>query len=292
MNNLSLSIVTLIHYGVVVRDTLEYAMYGRKPDAKGFKYKQNAIKVEIEQPTILKQFIEKNEEAGKKITELINNVYDTVYSPESTICRLANDELRVDESQHLAIYDCVLPLHEEIKRVINAHAGFARSKQMLEDDLVKLIAADERMYRAVAFRCLYSDLEKLFVEFNKARHEAKGEVTPQSNFIQDEILKVCNHIKFIIANQNAKDCEYWDVVDYVNKTIEQTSGRRNLPLGKTFKDTFEEGNRLINAFLGKCESRFREVYDPAIKAVVTASKENNGQIKVEVKKDDNNEGTN
>lgn len=285
MNNLSLSIVTLIHYNVAVRDTLEYAMYGRKFDPKAYEYKRNAIKVELEQATALKNFLDRNEEAKKKITELVNNLNEAIYSNDSTICHLSGEELRVDESQHIAIYDVVLPLHEEIKKIINAHMGFARSKNLLENDLIKLVVADERMYRAICFRCLYSDLNKLFVEFNKARHEAKGEVTPQSNFIQDEILKICKHIEYVIANQNATDCEYWDVVDFVNKTIQQTSGRRELPMGKTFNDTFEEGNRLINAFLGKCEARFRELYDAAIKELSTKAKENQGEIKINVQEE-------
>jgi len=282
MNNLSLSILTLLHYNVLVRDTLEYTLRRDNYTIEAFDYKKRGIMVEIEQPTALKQFIEKNEEMGKKVTDEIKDLYAAVYADDSTICKKANNEMRVDQGQHIAVFDVVFPLHEDVKKIIDAHLGFAKRSNMLEEELMKLVTADERMYRAVAFLCLFRDLESLFVEYNKARNEAKGEITPQSNFVQGELVKVVNHIKFIKDNQSATDNEYWDMVDYVMKTVDQTSGRRQLPTGKNFRQVFEEGNKLITGFLAKAETEWKSLYDPAIAELLKKSKEANGQIKVDV----------
>lgn len=282
MNNLSLSILTLLHYNVIVRDTLEYALNRPTYTVEAFQYKKRGLMVEIEQPTALKQFIDKNPEIGKKVTEEINSLYAAVYSDDSTICRIAGNELRVDQGQHLTIYENVIPLHEDIKKIIDAHLGFARRNNLLEEQLVKLVKADERMYRAVVFMCLYGDLERLFIEYNKARNEAKGEITPQSNFVQGELLKIVKHIQFIRDNQTATESDYWNVVDYVMRTVEQTSGRRDRPEGKSFKDIFEEGNKIIREFLSKAEKTWKDLYEPAINELMSKSKANNGQIKVNV----------
>lgn len=282
MNNLSLSILTLLHYNVIVRDTLEYALNRNNYTVDAFQYKKRGILVEIEQPTALKQFIEKNAEIGKKVTEEVNALYASVYSDDSTICRIAGKELRVDQGQHLAIYEGVIPLHEDIKKIIDAHVGFARRNNLLEEQLVKLVKADERMYRAVIFMCLYGDLERLFIEYNKARNEAKGEITPQSNFVQGELLKVVKHIQFVKDNQTATELDYWNMVDYITRTIEQTSGRRDRPEGKSFKDIFAEGHKIIKEFLANAEKTWKESYEPAINELMLKSKANNGQIKVEV----------
>lgn len=283
MNNLSLSVLTLIHYNVIIRDTLEYALNRQSYALEAYNYKKKGVMVEIEQPTALKQFLDKNEKIGKKITDEVKALYAEVYADDSTICKVATNELRVDHGQHMSIYDNVFPLREDINNVIAAHIGFARKNNLFEDSLMKLIVADERMYRAVAYTCLYGDLERLFVEYNKARNEAKGELTPQSNFIQGELLKVVNHIKFMRDNQKATDEETWTVADYVLKTVEQTSGRRMLPKDKKFKDVFDEGRKLISEFLAKAEKEWKELYEPAIKELLEKSKANNGQIKVEVK---------
>lgn len=284
MNNLSLSIVTLLHYNVIVRDTLEYALNRQTYAVQAFNYKKKGLMVEIEQPTALKQFIDKNQEIGKKVTDEINALYAAVYNDDSTICKVAGEELRVDQSQHMAIYDTVLPLHEDVKRIVDAHLGFARKNNLLEDDLMKLVTADERMYRGVAFLCLFRDLEALFVEYNKARNEAKGAITPQSNFVQGELLKIVKHIQFVKEHQSATDTEYWDVVDYVIRTVDQTSGKRALPQGKTFKDIFEEGRKLISGYLAKAEESWKKLYEPAVKELIDKSKANNGQIKVDTTK--------
>lgn len=282
MNNLSLTIVTLIHYNVIVRDTLEYAIEKDVYSKEAYEMKKKGVLIELEKPTALKQFLDQNKELGKKIEEEVKGLYAAVYADDSTICRLANNELRVDASQHLAIYDNVFDLHENVRKVIDGHIGFARSKNMFEDELFKLIVADERMYRAIAFHCLYRDLEKLFVEYNKARNEAKGEITPQSNFVQGELQRVVKHIQYIKEHQAATDNEYWDVVDYVIKTVDWTSGKRQLPAGKNFQQCFEEGRKLITAFLTKTENAWKPLYESAINQLIAESKKNNGQIGVKI----------
>ncbi|MCQ2792448.1 MAG: hypothetical protein MJ208_02880 [Bacilli bacterium] len=289
MNNLSLSILTLLHYNVIVRDTLEYALNHPNYDIKPYQYKKKGVMIEIEQPTALKQFIDKNAEIGKKVTEEIKALYAAIYADDSTICHVSGTELRVDHGQHIAIYDVVFPLHEDVKKIVDAHLGFARKNNLLEDQLMRLVAADERMYRAVAFTCLYRDLERLFVEYNKARNEAKGEITPQSNFIQGELLKIVNHIKFMRDNQSATDEEYWNMVDYVIKTVDQTSGRRALPKDKKFKDIFDEGRKIIGNFLMQAEKNWKELYEPAIKELLEKAKNSNNQIKVDVANQANKE---
>jgi len=283
MNNLSLSILTLLHYNVIVRDTLEYALDRGNYTVEAYEYKKRGILIEIEQPTALKQFIDKNAEIGKKVKEEIDSLYASVYSDDSTILKKADKELRVDKGQHIAIYDNVFPLHEDVKRIIDAHLGFARKNNMLDDQLMKLVIADEKMYRTVAFLCLYRDLQALFVEYNKARNEAKGEITPQSNFVQGEINKVVNHIKFMKDNLSITEAKYWDLVDYITRTVEQTSGRRQLPTGKGFKDIFDEGLKLVSQELNEAENEWKKLYEPAIKELLDSAKSNNGEIKVSVK---------
>jgi len=282
MNNMSLTIVTLIHYNVIVRDTLEYALIKNQYEPKVFETKKKAVLIELEQPTALKQFVDANREIGKQIEDEVKALYATVYADDNTICKLANNELRVDSSQHLAIYDAVFPLHENIKRAIDGHIGFARSKSMLEDELIKLVVAEERMYRAIAFHCLYLDLEKLFIEYNKARSEAKGEITPQSNFVQGELTRVCKHIVYMRDHMAANDNEIWDVADYCVKSIDWTSGRRQLPAGKKFQECFAEGKKMTAEFLRKTEEAFKPLYQSAIKQVLEVSGKNQGKIGVEI----------
>ena len=91
------------------------------------------------------------------------------------------------------------------------------------------------------------------------------------------------HIQFVKDHQSATDEEYWKVVDYVTKTVDQTSGRRALGVGQNFKSIFEDGRKLITEYLAKVEAEWKKLYEPAIKELLEKSKAANGQIKVDVK---------
>ena len=53
---------------------------------------------------------------------------------------------------------------EKIAKKISGKAELEKQQKQLEEQLTKLVAADERFYRAIAYNCLLNDLEKLFVE--------------------------------------------------------------------------------------------------------------------------------
>ena len=66
-----------------------------------------------------------------------------------------------------------------------------------EDKIVKLLEADERFYRAVALMTLITEIKKQFEEFNKVMRDSKGEKTPQSNFIEQDLNKLTSLIGLV-----------------------------------------------------------------------------------------------
>lgn len=276
MNNLSLTIVTMLHYNVCVRDTLEYTIKRPTYSMEAYNHKKEAIKAEFERDTPLKKFLDGNPEPAPKIMELVNNLYDTVYGEDSTIVRVAGNELRVDEAQHIAIYEATLPLHEEIFRIIDAHVNFANQNKQLEQEITQLVAADERFYRAIAYNCLLSDLERLFLEYNKARSEAKGAITPQSNFIQGDLTKISQLFTNVRAAQRAVQEDVWEVSDEIARLFDMTGGRRVLPQGKNFQNLFQDAKKHAQELVNKCEAEWRKLYQPAIQELIEKSKGNQG----------------
>lgn len=280
MNNMSLSMVSLIHYNNIIRDTLQYTLNHQTYDVKAFELRKKVLMEGLKEGTMLKAFIEQNKEAGKKIEDRINALYALVYADDSTICRVANNELRVDQGQHIAILEAVIPLHEDIARVIGAYLNLARKQNLYEDELVKLLAADERMYRSVAYMSLYHELERLFVEYNKARNEAKGQITPQSNFIQGELSKVYNLISFTYNTQHATDLETWKVGDFLLALVQQITARRELPAGRKFQDMFSEGRALVDERVKQTTPESQTLMKAAIDELNAAMKANNGKLEI------------
>ena len=118
MNQNTETVVTLVHYNVAVRDTLEYCLQKQTYDVKLFESKKNTILQEIKQNTPLKAILDHSGDNGKKMEEMIESLYNDVYGEKSTILKISGDKLVVDHAQHLAIFEKVLPIHDNITSMI------------------------------------------------------------------------------------------------------------------------------------------------------------------------------
>lgn len=268
MNQISEVVTTLEHYNVAVRDTLEYCIRKDTYDLNLFNEKKRSILIEVDQHTPLKDIIDHSGENGQKLEASIREFYAEVYGDDSTILKAADDGLRVDHNQHLAIYKHVLPIHENVNNMIMGVLANGHQNNLDVADVEKLHDADEAMYRGVAYMALVNDLCKLFNEYNQARNEAKGEETPASKFIGNDISAVIQNINFVRQNAKLTNAVYKNMEDKIVGLIENMTGRRDLPVGKRFPDVMRETIETINLYVRDTEAAFRAIYAPTIQALI------------------------
>ncbi len=277
MNQISEVVTTLEHYNVAVRDTLEYCIRKDAYDTKLFEEKKRSILVEVDQHTPLKDIIDHSGENGEKLEKSIRDFYAEVYGDDSTILKAADDGLRVDHNQHLAIYKHVLPIHENVNNMILGVLQNGHQNNLDVADVEKLHDADEAMYRGVAYMALVNDLCRLFNEYNQARNEAKGEETPASKFIGNDISAIIQNINFVRGNAKITSAVYKNMEDKIVCLMENMTGRRDLPVGKKFPDVMRETIETINLYVRDTEAAFRAVYVPTINALIQQVKEDDAK---------------
>lgn len=268
MNNYTAAIASFIRYDVVLFNTLEYATKKESYDVQAYKARQEIISKEIELNTPLKNCLDNSGEAGKNLLEKIKELIRLVYSSESTIVKLGPDEkeLRVDSSQALTVYEAVLPIHEELRKIVEAHVAAAKKNEAYDESSYdNVIIKEEYFYRTLVYMLMLDTFDHFFAEYNKARNEAKGAITPQSNFIQNDINKIVNLFQFVRANASARNAEYYSVVDPLFALIEMTGGRRDLPEGKNFGQIFVEVKTKTREVTHKFEMEWKPVYDEFLK---------------------------
>lgn len=278
MNQISEVIATLEHYKVAVRDTLEYTLIRDNYDINSFNEKKRSILIELEQPTPLKSIIDNSGENGQKLEKLIRDFYDQVYGEHSTILKAADDGLRVDHAQHIAIFKGVLPIHENVEAMVKGIIADANKNGVDVKAAEAVDKAEERLYRAVAYLSLTNQLIKLFGDYNQARREAKGEESAASKFIGNDINQVIGLLNTVRANSNMTDERYMGVQDKVFTLVEYMTGRRDLPMGKGFGEAIRETQDAINGLVREVEPAFREVYIPFINELVESAKKNGNKI--------------
>jgi hypothetical protein len=278
MNQISEVVATLIHYKVVVRDTLEYTLKKDSYDSNLFKEKKRSILIEVDQPTPLKSIIDHSGDNGAKLEKLIREFYDSVYGDSSTILKLADDGLRVDHAQHIQIFNQVIPIHENIEAMIQGVVADGRKNGLDVADVARVDLAEERFYRGVAFMTLVAELAKLFGDYNEARREAKGEETPSSRFIGNDISAVVNDLSAVRNANHFTDLAYKNMEDKTFALVEMMTGRRDLPSGKAFPEIIKEAQDTIAEFVKVNEPVFRDAYVPLINALIAQAKVEGNKI--------------
>ena len=280
MNNYTGAIASFIRFNVVLFNTLEYVMKKDNYDLNAFNARKEIISTEISKNTPLKSCLDNSGEAGTKLLEKIKDLLDTIYGDDSTIVRKSADgkELRVDAAQHIAVFEAVLPIHEEVRSIISAHLAQANKQNMMDEPtFIDVINKEELFYHGLANMLLIDELDHLFAEYNKARNEAKGAITPQSNFISNDINRVVALMNMLRQRSPIKSNDYYELIDPEFALIEMTSGRRDLPEGKNFGDVFTSVKKIAREKTIKWENEWKPAYDAFIRHFAEEAEKMNNQ---------------
>ena len=280
MNNYTGAIASFIRFNVVLFNTLEYVMKKDNYDLNAFNARKEIISTEISKNTPLKSCLDNSGEAGTKLLEKIKDLLDTIYGDDSTIVRKSADgkELRVDAAQHIAVFEAVLPIHEEVRSIISAHLVQANKQNMMDEPtFIDVINKEELFYHGLANMLLIDELDHLFAEYNKARNEAKGAITPQSNFISNDINRVVSLMNMLRQRSPIKSNDYYELIDPEFALIEMTSGRRDLPEGKNFGDVFTSVKKIAREKTIKWENEWKPAYDAFIRHFAEGAEKMNNQ---------------
>ena len=264
MNNYTAAIASFIRFDVVVFNTLEYAMKKDKYEVEAYKARKDIIKTEITENTPLKNCCENSGEAGKNLIAKINELLTEIYSDDSIIVKLSQDgaELRVDYSQAIKVFELVMPIHEELRKIIQAHVVAAQKDEKYDEpSFPEVLAKEEFFYRGLVNMLMLEELDHQFAEYNKARQEAKGGITAQSNFIQNDINRLVKLFHFSREQSPIRSSEYYEVIDPLFALIEMTGGRRDLPQGKNFGDMFIAVKKVTREKTTKWETEWKPVYE-------------------------------
>ncbi len=279
MNQITQVLTTLLHYKVVVRDTLEYALVKESYDINLYNEKKRSILVELDENTPLRSILNNSGDNGKQLEKTIRDWYDEVYGNDSTIIKVANDGIRVDHAQHQAIFKGVVPIHENIEAMIQGIIKDAKSKGLDVAAAEKADLDEEKLYRGVCYLTMGNEMIKLFNDYNQARREAQGAETPASRFIGNDLGTTFNLV-MQVKNNNTRitDSAYMKVADAVVALIENMTGRRDLPEGKNFGQVMNETQQIIGGYVQAVEPEFRATYLPLINELVEIAKNGGNKI--------------
>ena len=286
MNKFNQYVFDLYHYLLNLRDTMEYTI---KREHKKAMYDQRKTVLTnglSSSGSAFGNFIETNGENGEKLKAKIQEFLDDVYSDTSTVLMVSGDSVRVDDGQHVKIFDYVVNLGETLRDVLYGYIGLGRRNKDLDPAIEALVDADERLYRTVITMLILNDFKNSFFEFQKVMNESKGQPTPQSNFIvQNEIVKYATFIRFSRQHCRCTDNATLDLLDEVIELIEMTEGRRDRRDNLPFTHFFDQCTQKLHEQVAKLEPIWQNAFKNAL---AEAQKVDNSAAAQEAPVDTNN----
>lgn len=229
MNQTTRFVMDIYQVSVIIRDTLEYLIQ-RKDGYRADIYKQRRTIIEtaLSEKHALSRFLTENKENGEKIRNNIKDFYDLVYGDEARAVFLENDKVIVDSGYATQLLDYIVGLHETFFDICNGFVKFAKDNNSYEEELSVLLAKENAYYRCVAGMVITDQIHRLFVEFNKSMHESKGQQTPQSNFIANDLKRNIGFFKFVEEHANYDDAFYKLAVDKTKFVVDCMGGAQKI----------------------------------------------------------------
>ena len=274
-------ILSLLDFSTIIRDTIEYGLDKTTYSLEFYEKRKKAVTEQLEGNSQINQFLANNKEKGEELKKKLEELKDMIYSENSTICQVGDNELRVDKNQAVTVFDLVLPVEDELLNIVYLHLVESSKHQEVNKELDELYRADEKMYRVLVWFALVPEVRKQFHEFNKLMNESKGKPTPQSNFITQDISKLHN---YLVRNKEAAKVntrDFTDVQDRIMDLLDILRGKKVLREGHTIQNDFNETLQLINAYLQGAEKQFNEKAQKAYSDFFAQLKEEQEKAKKE-----------
>ena len=275
MNQTTRYVMDIYQVSVIIRDTLEYLV----PKKEGYRadvYKQRKqiMETALNERHALSRFLSENKEAGEKIRTNITDFYDLVYGDESRAVFLENDNVVVDNGYATQILDYIVGLHETIYDICNGFVKYAKDNNTYEDALGLLLEKENAYYRCVASMVITDQVHRLFVEFNKAMHESKGQATPQSNFIGNDLRRNIGFFKFVEEHANYEDEIYKLAVDKTKFVVDCMGGKEKIDeTGEGLRKEILNLHELWMKTVLLSEAEWKGVYQNTVKDLLDYDKQ-------------------
>lgn len=274
MNQTTRYVMDIYQLSVIIRDTLEY-LFPRKEgyNANAYKQRKEIVKASLTENHPFARFLSNNAEMGEKVRQNVTDFYELVYGDEARAVFLENDKVIVDNGYATQLIDYVVGLHETIYEICLGFIKSSKENETYEESFETLINKENAFYRCLSSMIITDQVHRLFVEFNKAMHESKGEATPQSNFIGNELKKNIGFFVFVEQHSKYEDDIYKLAVQKTKYVIDLMGGKEKLDdTGEGLRKEILNLHELWSKTVALTEGDWRNAYQSVVNDLIEFDK--------------------
>ena len=261
MNQTTRFVMGIYQVSLMIRDALEYIQNKETFDLNVYKQRKQFIEHGLIESAPLSRFLSQNGDVGKNIRNNLNDFVDAVYGDESTIVSIDGDKVVSDKGQKLKMLDFIVGLHETLQDVMKGFINQSKNDNTYEEELDTFLKYDEKFFRSLLCINLVDQIHALFLDFNKAMQQSKGEPGPATNFILNDLKRVVGFLKFENEHADKEDEGFKKAYDASFLMLQYMEGSKKAEdEGTTIKDQIVEARKLWQVEIGKNEPEWRTRY--------------------------------
>ncbi|MCF0117238.1 MAG: hypothetical protein HUJ61_04220 [Bacilli bacterium] len=256
MNKTTHSIFLVFHYMLMIRDTLEYTLEKKEFSVEVYQQRRQILTNMLDKPSPVSDFLKQNKEIGEKINEQLHEFIDDIYSDNSTIIRVGAEGLRVDSAQSIKIFNYVVGLYETFSDIVNGYLNYAKEQKQSEKDFENIVEFNNRFYRGISYMAIFRILKNTFKEYNDAMRESKGNPTPQSNFLSNDLQQLVGYLRFITEHNPFKDdAEINTFMEAADRCVKMIGGLEKPAEGENIFSTLDATYGVIQQYVANKEGQ-------------------------------------
>ena len=261
MNQTTRFVMGIYQVSLMIRDALEYIQNKETFDLNVYKQRKQFIEHGLIESAPLSRFLSQNGDVGKNIINNLNDFVDAVYGDDSTIVSIDGEKVVSDKGQKLKMLDFIVGLHETLQDVMKGFINQSKNDNTYEEELDTFLKYDEKFFRSLLCINLVDQIHALFLDFNKAMQQSKGEPGPATNFILNDLKRVVGFLKFENEHADKEDEGFKKAYDASFLMLQYMEGSKKAEdEGTTIKDQIVEARKLWQVEIGKNEPEWRTRY--------------------------------
>ena len=261
MNQTTSFVMGIYQVSLMIRDALEYIQNKETFDLNVYKQRKQFIEHGLIESAPLSRFLSQNGDVGKNIRNNLNDFVDAVYGDDSTIVSIDGEKVVSDKGQKLKMLDFIVGLHETLQDVMKGFINQSKNDNTYEEELDTFLKYDEKFFRSLLCINLVDQIHALFLDFNKAMQQSKGEPGPATNFILNDLKRVVGFLKFENEHADKEDEGFKKAYDASFLMLQYMEGSKKAEdEGTTIKDQIVEARKLWQVEIGKNEPEWRTRY--------------------------------
>ena len=277
MNQLTRFTMDIYQVGVVIRSTFEYFIEkkeGHRVDV--YKQRKAILQAALTENHPFSRFLADNGETGEKIKSNVQDFYDMVYADDSRAVFLEGEnegeKVIVDSGYFLQITDYIVGLHETINDICNGFLNHGKTNGLYEEEFEELLKQENICYRSIAGLIITDQIKRLYEEFVKAMNENKGQPSPQSNFVSNDISRMIGFFKFVEEHAKVENPDYLAAVEQAKLVVDYMGGKK--PEGAaSLQEEFAKLHQMFMENVNKYEIAWHRYYVGQVNKLIEFDKE-------------------